>query len=206
LEAKSPQWIASVYVEDGTNKIISIGKPPANRKGTTDCDMIRVKAGYQPKVGEILDHTRIEDLYDVKTPLEGEIKGGQRVRLRNVINGWKPGDRSIKSAMTPRRYTVALQWHANTRYVNGLKLFSIIGIATSVWAIFNHVDLEPQFQACVREAVRIQKTTDPVLKKSLAQAWLLGEVKTYISNFIPDDTILTLGLLPAVYVAIDEIR
>ena len=71
------QYYPSVVVENGTNKILSIGNGPKSA-GTTEIDILLMKKGHATlKVGDILNKNEIKEIYDIKTTISGKATAGR---------------------------------------------------------------------------------------------------------------------------------
>jgi RHS repeat-associated protein len=203
-----PRWLSvDVYVQSGTNKILSIGKPPAQGvKGSTQVDLLYLKKGYTPKVGEVLDHTKIEELYDIKATLNGKCGAKQLQRLKDVRNGWPEimpdNARPVKVVASNQRYTPGRGWHADPRFTTAIRVFSAImivaGIASSANAMVHSADYDHELQDIFQESERIRGQGDDVLRRADSVLLLTGKVRTYLSHFIPDENVLNIAVGKAV--------
>ena len=158
-------WAVDVYVRNGTNEIVSIGKPPADRTNTTQIDALKLKPGYTLEGKTVLDYTQIDDLYDVKTTASGIPDPKQAERLKSVLNGWQPGgQRSIKVGMVERRWVASAGWVTNARGKNAIGLVRMIGLAAGVaqtsqaaHAMWSFKDDDPEFQSLLNWAQRVKQ-------------------------------------------------
>jgi hypothetical protein len=130
----------------------------------------------------------------------------QAQRLRRVLNGGLDGPRKVKVLKTPRKWT-STGWQVNPKYSNGLRLLTLIGVgAGSAWAMFDFAGQEEQSDEVVRQAKLIRQESDPLVRKADTIIWLLGPVKTYLSNFIPEEESLNLAIGAMVYKTLVEIE
>ena len=158
-------WAVDVYVRNGTNEIVSIGKPPGDRTDTTQIDALKLKPGYTLEGKTVLDYTQIDDLYDVKTTASGIPDPKQAERLKSVLNGWQPGgQRSIKVGMVERRWVASAGWVTNARGKNAIGLVRMIGLAAGVaqtsqaaHAMWSFKDDDPEFQSLLNWAQRVKQ-------------------------------------------------
>jgi len=93
-------WMVDVYIENDTNRILSIGHSPGSTLATTQVDLLHLEAGYKPKVGQVLDRTKIKNLFDIKTSLSGAMDADQKFRLKKITGG------DFVVAKSPKRWTV----------------------------------------------------------------------------------------------------
>lgn len=158
-------WAVDVYVENGTNLIKSIGGPPSGgTTNTTQVDVLKLKSGYTPQVDDVLDHTKIDDLYDVKTTASGIPDAGQAGRLKRVLNGGVDGGaRDIRIGMVERRWVKASGWVNNARYDKGIGLLRMLGLAAGVvqsaetaHAMWAFQDDDPELQALLADAQKVK--------------------------------------------------
>jgi hypothetical protein len=160
-------WAVDVYVRNATNEIVSIGKPPGDRTGTTQIDALKLKPGYTLEGKTVLDYTQIDDLYDVKTTASGIPDPKQAERLKSVLNGWQPGgQRSIKVGMVERRWVASAGWVDNARGKNAIGLVRMIGLAAGVaqtsqtaHAMWSFKDDDPEFQSLLNAAQRVKQNS-----------------------------------------------
>ncbi|MFA0742903.1 MAG: hypothetical protein DFNUSKGM_003036 [Candidatus Fervidibacter sacchari] len=85
---QGPNWVHDVYVKpDGT--ILSIGGPPNTviPEDSVQIDTLYLKDGYQLQVGKRFEPSMIEDLYEIKTSVQGNISRNQRDKLVAIMNG-----------------------------------------------------------------------------------------------------------------------
>ena len=188
-------WLVDVYVENGTNRILSVGTSPGG-SGYTQVDLLHLKSGYKPKIDDILDSSKIENLFEIKTSLSGSIdrsSGGQLERLKNVNGG-----RRIVLSKSPKRWTIGGGWQNNKRFGAGFKLLSLVGIGTSVYAILNFDDQDEQLDELIAEGKRINGISDPDWKKAETIVWM-GQVRNWLSQFFPDSTVVDLAIVGVIY-------
>jgi regulation of enolase protein 1 (concanavalin A-like superfamily) len=186
-------WLVDVYVENGTNRILSIGNSPGSTTGTTQIDVLHLKSGYKPKVGQILDSSKIENLFEIKTSISGKIASDQKARLKAVMGGGK-----IVVAKSPKRWTMASGWEPNKRFGAGFKLLSLVGVGSAVYAILNYDDEDEELDALIAEAKQINGISDPDWKKASTIVWM-GSVRNWLSQFFPDSTVVDLAIVGVIY-------
>jgi hypothetical protein len=197
-------WLPKdVFVRNGTNEILSIGgPPPGGTKGTTQIDVMQLEKGYDPKVGEILDHTKIKELYDIKGTLAGGLTKDQLRRLRQVRNGWPkilPNTAgSVKTVITSQRYTPSIGWHADPNFVTAIRVFSagtgLLAVAQTANAMIHVGDYDDELDEIFQEAEKLRGYSDPLERKTWANLWLGGPVRRYLAHFIPDETYLNVAI------------
>jgi len=181
-----PGWLVDLAVD----KDLKV-KQVANQLGDTQLDVVRVKAGYNPQVGETLDAFQIEDVYELKTIASGSVSAKQKTKLTRVLNGGDAnGPRKIKPALAPKRYSPQSggQFIENPKYNNGLRLLTFLGVATTsvqqahaMWS-FNAYD--PDFENLINEARKIQKLTGGD-KKLATLSWISIDLNQFLTNKFP---------------------
>jgi hypothetical protein len=157
-------WGVDIFVDNGTNRIRSIGGPPVGGvNDTTQIDLIRFKSGYTPEIGQVLEHTQIEDLYDIKTTASGVPNPEQATRLRSVLNGWGDGDRAIKVGLVERRWVATKGWIDNPRGKNAIGLMRMLGLAAGIadtasaaHAVWSFRDDDPEFEDLLVDARKVR--------------------------------------------------
>jgi hypothetical protein len=73
---------------DNNGKILSIGKGSGGVQDTSktvQVDAIKVRPGYEPKVGDQLDVNRIEELYELKGNRDGLADRTQQGKLKSLL-------------------------------------------------------------------------------------------------------------------------
>jgi Ca2+-binding RTX toxin-like protein len=199
-------WLVDVWVSNSDFRTI-VDPGTAN---STQVDFLKVEPGYSVETDDILDTTKVHDLYDIKTGLNGTMTADQRDRLKKVLNGGTIGTRQIKVAMAPQRWTNSGGWKANKNYGNGFRLLSLIGFGAAGYAtahaMFTFDEFDPDFIALVDEAKRIQKMNDPQNKRIFTAAWLETHVKPFLSKFSPDSAPIDFGVKAVQYQIIGQIQ
>lgn len=205
------RWWTDVYVRnkdalgnDDFRTIVSIGEPPAGgTAGTTQIDVLHVKQGYTPMPGELLDHTKIEDLYEIKSGVSGGVPAGQRDRLKKVLNGGlQNGAREIKVATSPKNFSPSQGFVRNSRYHNGLRFLTILGVGTlstqQAHAMWTFSADDPEFVKMISEARRI-RNLPLAQRQNEITLWLALIVNPYIEKTFPalPDSARGFGLLAA---------
>jgi hypothetical protein len=198
-------WLVDVWFEADLKTIA-----PGPGAGRTQVDFLQVESGYSPNATEILDTSKVNDLYDIKTGLNGAMTVQQRDRLTKILNGGVVGTREIKVAMAPQRWTNTGGWKANVNYGNGLRMLSLIGFASAAYAsahaMFTFDEFDPDFVALVDEAKRIQKMTDPQNKRIWTAAWVQTHVGPFLSRFSPDSAPIDFGVKGAQIYLLGQIQ
>ena len=166
-------------------------------------DIIRLKNGYKPKVGDVLDHTLIEDIYDIKSTLSGTLSGNQLGRLKLVRNGWPRGGRlpakpsSVKTVTVPERYTQQ-GWENNPRYVTAIKIFSAVfaakQLANSAYGTINASEYDHELDEINTALRQISNETDKELQDVSLYLLLKDKVRVYLEHFIPSEAVTNLAV------------
>lgn len=194
-------WLVDVYVQeqtDGSHRIVSIGAvPPGGVGGTTQIDLLHLAPDYNPQVNDIIDRTKIQNLFDIKTSLNNGFSGGagidQLARLKAVNGG-----RDIVVAKSYKRWTSGSGWHVNNKFKLGAELLGYIGVATSAWAILNYHSHDQQLDAVLEDAQRVLQRQqsgqydngEEGRSQRLVDLMVVNEgFSAYLSNFSPDSTI-----------------
>jgi hypothetical protein len=163
------QFYSSVVVENGTNKIISIGNGPGVA-GTTEIDVVLMQKNHKPlKVGDTLDHTKIKDLYDVKTSIDGTMSESQKNRYKYVKSGWQgwhkdpakclpPQNTTIKVIHTEKRGNLQGRVVKNPNYTQGFRVIKLLSIFGTIVALSEGAAYaaSPEFTQASRELAELQ--------------------------------------------------
>jgi len=137
-------YLTDIVVDDDTRQVKSIGKGPGG-KGTTQVDVVCMQKGKTLRVGQVFNPADVSDLYEIKASVEGNLKPDQRKRLKGLM-----GQRDIKVARTPRRWTATAGWGPVKKYVAAIRVLEIAGLATTAYAIINYSDYNDEFdRLCV---------------------------------------------------------
>jgi hypothetical protein len=196
---ESKHWMLNVYVENGTNKILSVGVHPGGG-GHTEVDALSLKEGVaKPKAGDILDPNEIEGIYDVKTSSTGSIPLDQRRRLKAIRSyGTAPAgiDDSVKSVRSNRRWSAARSGFVDSpRIKNVLRLFSVLGVAGYVGGVLDTDAHAREMDEVLKEAGRIRGMQLGSQERMLATSlWLMGPVRTYLARIVPDDKAVNIAV------------
>lgn len=182
--ANQPQWMTDVYVRASDNTVLSIGQPPPGGvAGTTQVDVLRLKPNYQPQVGQVLDPSQIDDLFEIKTSVGGKISSIQKTALRDVMNGGR-----IQVVSSPRRWTHGGGWHATPRITKVIKIFSMVGMAAStgmaVKAIVNRDDYDDELDLVIAAFDRAAQATNEA-DRVLAKMEVVELLHNYLAHFMP---------------------
>ena len=162
--------------------------------------MVRLKSGFfggfpaYPNEGAvyygtnhvILEPNDVEDVYDIKTSLNGQMTVDQKTRLSNVLN-LEGGDRKVRVATTHRRWTATAGWHDNINFKNGVRVLTALGIASSLHAIWMFDENDPLLVAMVVNARKVRQG-DNFGKRPIEQRvnWLNHDVRNFVEQFDPD--------------------
>jgi Ca2+-binding RTX toxin-like protein len=196
--AGNDRWLANVYVRnkdalgnDDFRTILSIGEtPPGGTAGTTQVDVLHLKEGYMPTVGQQLDHTQVEDLYEIKTGVRGgKVPSNQELRLTKVLNGGiENGPRKIKIPTSPKNYSATAGFVRNSKYYNRLKFLVYFGLVSAgvqqAHAMWSFSADDPEFEKMVSEARRIHNLPIAERKIEILQ-WITINVNPYIAKTFP---------------------
>lgn len=218
-------WLVNVTVENGTNRIVDIGSIEGSSiAGHTQVDLIRVETRYSPKLGEVLDISKIEEVYDVKSQPGGSLDSKQLSRLVAVKTGWpkEPVPDSygqVKTVLSPKRWTPAKGWHDNPRFSARLKLWQLLlehldtllllsAAALSAKAMIEGANEDKGFREVVEMAADIrrreQKLANPDDIADRKREWVSGPLKRYLAQFVPDETALDAAIRASEYKIIAE--
>lgn len=201
LQLQSPRWLTDVWVFEPENRIIGIGgtQPPGFLSDdVTQVDVMRLKQGYTPRIGDTLDPSRIDDVIEIKTSLSGNLTQGQKDRLRRVVGG-----RDILKAVPVRRWTRGLGWHDHRRGINIRKTLTFVGGAsiaglTSAYTIMHYTEHEDRFVAAVEPLMHDFLNEDNPIFRDVIAIELVSEIGRYLGQFMPDDTmvdVVTVGMI-----------
>jgi hypothetical protein len=191
------RWLTNVYVayndhpSEPFRKILSIGQgPPGGSTGTVQIDVLRLKQGYSPQVGDILDPNQLDDLYEIKTSAGGKVDPGQKQRLKTVRGG------KIQISMSQRRWTFTLGWHKNPRVSKIVKMLGLVGLATSAYAIINADDYDDEIDEIIAKLDAAKNEADDN-EKRVQMVLALNDLKNYLNHFDPSDSVnlVSLGMI-----------
>jgi hypothetical protein len=191
------RWLTNVYVARANHPtlpfrtIMSIGSPPpGGLAGTTEIDVLRLRQGYNPQVGDILDPNQIDDIYEVKTSAGGKIDPDQKARLKQVRDG------KIKITMAYRKWTHGLGWHKTPRVTRIIKIIGLAGLVTSAYAVINLDDFDDEVDEIIMALNVANAENDPLQRKVACMA-VVSDIQQYLNHFDPSDSvnIVTLGTI-----------
>jgi hypothetical protein len=148
-----PGWVAELYVDDITLKLHDRPLPPG-QQGRTNLDLMKLKDGYMPQVGDILDQSQIEEIYEIKTSLKGKVEQGQLNRLKRA----KGGD--IKVVNSKFRWTTAKGWHLSPKFGRYVRVLSIIGLAASPVVFVLGSEGDEKLKEVTAKAVEIKQLSE----------------------------------------------
>ena len=160
-------------------KILSIGQlPPGGVAETVEIDVLRLKADYSPQVNDILDPSKIDDLYDIKTSAGGKITHSQKLKLISVRGG------DIRISMCARKWTASQGWHNNPRILKITKILGLVGLGASAYAIINSASYDDEVDEIIIKLDVAQGTNDPDQRR-IAVTLVMADVRNYINHFDP---------------------
>jgi len=172
-------------VDHNTNEIFAIDARPANTTGLTQVDLIRVKDGYQPQVGDTLDRSKIDNLFDIKTGISGGMSRDQKTRLRAVR-----GDDIVIAKSKYRVKGGSLD--LNPKFKAGFRALGIIGAGFTAYAWLNYSVYDDQLLVIIDKLEDAKRTPGDEMKRiALVEVRIL--MQNYLSNFV-DTSILSLQL------------
>jgi hypothetical protein len=153
----------------------------------------------------ILDSTKIEDIYDIKTSPGGNISVDQKTRLKNLLPAPDPnaptptnadGTPKLKVTVTPKRWSAG-GFQANTQFQDKMKILSIIGagslVFSSTYAIVHAEEYNAEFDVIMqkRQQVLNQNNLDQL---GADKAEFIEAVRQYLAHFIGDPTVFNILL------------
>lgn len=202
LRLTGSRWMKDVWILESENRVIAIGgaQPPGYGSAQlTQVDIMRLKGGYTPQVGDILDPSRIDDIIDIKTSLNAEMTAGQRNRLRAVVGG-----RKIRVAVPVRRWTRGLSWHEHAVGRNmrmGLALVGGAGVAglSSGFAIMQYAEHEEQFVNEIQPLINDFRNEQNDIFRATYAAEIVDKMGSYLGQFMLEDTIVNFVKLATIY-------
>ena len=208
---KDGWYSQDIYVENGTNKVLSFGKPPKgiHYSKITQIDLLHVQPGYRIQVGQILDSSKIINLFDIKGTVKGEMKKVQIKRLNDILNnGLDNPTRKIYVITPPEVYNQNQKKWIPTKNPVGFRLLQYFGVATGAYqilkggyAIARPSEYDFDFEDNIKPEVdRINGIKD-LSDKRLSTALLIsGPVKNYVEHYSGGVSAITnLGFHGAMY-------
>jgi hypothetical protein len=198
---KNKRWYVNVYVNEKTGKVVSIGGPPPGGvkalAGTVQIDAFYVSKGYTPKVGEVLDSTKIESVFDWKATRRGGIDPRQAMRIAAVT-----GKRPIPIT-TPEVYVRGKGWVPNPKYKAVMGLLALIGVGEAAYAMIYASEYDAELQR-IRQMAQVAKNQNIPELRSVDLYNLQKAISNYLSHFTPDRTILDFLTLEEMYRILGE--
>jgi alpha-tubulin suppressor-like RCC1 family protein len=188
-----PGWLVDVYIDDNTKQILSIGQGPGALNGTTQIDLLHLKPGYRPQVGQILDPSKVENLFDIKTSLSGYVDRPQRQKLTQAMGG-----RQIVIAKSPKRWTLDKGWHINKKYAAGFRILSLFALGGSVWTVLNYDKHDDELDKLISTASEIRLIEDEIDKKNRSIIFV-HEIHQWLAKFSPETTSLAISEMVLMY-------
>jgi hypothetical protein len=173
----------NVTVDNATNEIKAIGTnlPPAQIAGTTQVDLLHVHTSYQPNIGDVLDKSKIVDLYDIKTSLTGAIDADQLRRLKAVAG------KDIVVVKSAWRWTTLKGWTKNKTFGAGFKILGLIGAAFTAYAWVNYSDYDVELVNLRNVILGAKEESDPDQKKIRAID-ASDRIRVYLAHFMAGST------------------
>ncbi|BAM02675.1 hypothetical protein PSMK_05160 [Phycisphaera mikurensis NBRC 102666] len=190
-----PGWLVDVVVDEQTNRVVKIGGGPGG-SGTTQVDLIKLRSGVSPEVGDVLAKEDIKGVYDIKSSASGNVPRAQRLKLKVVSQGGaaanQGGAGEVKVTRTRYRWTAGGGWTENLKVARSLKVMSAFGLTTTASAFVHADELDAELLdvvAAFEEAKRVDLTQRPGV---LAIA--TGKFANYLSHFDPSGNVQALSL------------
>ncbi len=181
MTGEKGRWMSNVWVRESDNLIVYIGnRPPGALNGLVQIDEIALLNRYQPRVGEILDPTRIK-LYDIKSSIDGKMKAAQRARLSAVMHG---GEFSLVHGEYYCDTSGA--WQRVLRADRVMLILELAGLAASAYNLVHSDAYEDEWDRIVITMDEAKRQTDPALR-SLALADAGSQIADYLEHFAPDN-------------------
>lgn len=182
------RWITNVYVASENHPttpfrtILSIGQPPqGGTTGTTEIDVLRVKDGYNPQVGEVLNPQQLDDLFEIKTSVGGKINQAQKIKLKAVRGGL------IKISMSERRWTSAAGWAKTPRVVKYIKLLGLLGLVATAYAFINLDSYDDDVDELIIKLDAVK--AEPPDQKKVAAMLVMNDIRGYLNHFDPSNSV-----------------
>jgi hypothetical protein len=191
-------WRADVWVERSTNVVRGFGPscPQGFRPSQlTQVDLMKLDDGYRIAVGEVIDQSRVTDLFDIKTSATGiGMQPDQLQRLKNVIGG-----RDVQLTTPLHRWTPGLGWHDNPRATLRRKAMAAVGGAARAaantitpiavaYAMFNLSSYDSELTDIEVLIDRMQRERGD-LDRRLIAIEAMTSMNRYLRHFLPDDTV-----------------
>lgn len=183
---QNPRWRADVYVATADRRILSIGAPPPGGvAGTTQLDALYLKAGYAPQVGEVLDPSRVEHYFDVKTNVDGRMTLEQKNRVRDILGA----DCDIWTTGTRRKWTLNQGWHVPKRTRNLTRLAGFIGGGFVLWNVVRPERHEWMLDEAMGLFDAAARESNVAMKHATTVLGIL-QLREYLATFMLDETAL----------------
>ncbi len=189
-----PNWHASVWVDPDTRTILSIGSSPGSVPNSVEIDILKVKPGYTPQVGELLDVNQVLDNYEIKTSATGAVAPLKRQKLNQIFgtNNWK--------VVTPhRRWRLLSGWGWHPKGGTLWKYFAIVGLSASAHAIVHAANFEDDLREVAKTYELATAPGIPVNQREMRTMNFFEAVRIYIANFSSDDIVPQLAFLTMFY-------
>jgi hypothetical protein len=185
LQGKS-NWLMDVYVLKHNNQIMSIGQWPAgfHSSAITQVDAIALLDDYRPTVDDVLDPAKIE-VIDIKTSVSG---GSLSTKQKNALKAVS-GNRRLGLIRSSRTYVNGSGWVTSKSVGRTIKAISFIGFVAAGVAIVTIDDYEEEYQAMADALAQIEQAQGDANRR-LAGVEAVEAINRYLSNFVPDDTVL----------------
>lgn len=197
---QKPRWRADVYVATADRRILSIGAPPPGGvAGTTQLDALYLKEGYAPQVGDVLDPSRVEHYFDVKTNVDGRMTLDQKNRVRDILGA----DCDIWTTGTRRKWTLNQGWHVPKRTRNLTRLAGFIGGGFVLWNLVRPERHEWMLDEAMRLFDDAARESDVAMKRATTALGIL-QFREYLATFMLDETALNVVVLKELYKILDQ--
>ncbi len=190
--AGRPDWYASVWVNVDTGEILSIGAVPQGASDIVEIDVMKTKPGYAPAVGQVLDVAQVEEAYEIKTGVNGDVDIAKRDKLNALL-----GHQRWKVPTPERMYKVGIGFVDHPKGGKIFKYFALFGLAQSGYAVFHASQYDDQLDDLVRTYEDAENATTDVWR-DLAAVELANKTRQYLNNFTADETfanVVTVGMI-----------
>lgn len=196
------QWLFDVYVDQKTNKVLSIGAPPQGGvAGTTQIDILLLKGKKTLQVGDTLTPDVIKNIYEIKTSISGYVHSDQLKRLRLAKAGLNPiaaQTATITVVGTARRWTASMGWHDNPKYGVGKKILSVVGAVGlfSGAAYATSPEADRDLHDIAQKVAKIRNENDPTVRAADQVLLLGGPIRSFLAKIGLDNlaTDVAIGL------------
>ncbi len=197
------RWLVDPVIEVSTGRIHRFGGNGA--KGYVQLDLLRLKEGYVPQVGDVLDTSMIDDVIDVKAGLHGTTTANQLANQRLVTG------QDVTLARSLYRYSSRQGWHLNHIVQKRGRLARALGAAgrtakgkagkalggagalIAVHALINNSRYDDELDEIATLMIAAQHEDD-VYQKTADVLLAMDKLTTYLGRFSPDpDSVKVIG-------------